>query len=280
MTYTLVNGINSEHISVNDRGLHYGDGLFETIACNNAKPQFLAQHLERMQKGAEQLHIKFPDTHLFHQDINIALDANNQSRCVIKLILTRGQGKRGYAYDNSMPPTRICQLSEWPQHVDGWKQTGIKATFCKTQAISSSQLAGIKHLNRLENVLAGNELGTEFQEGFLSDANGHVIEGTMSNLFAVTGKKLLTPDLAYAGIAGIMRDQIISIAGENKIPVEVCNISQQQLKQADEIFISNSLIGVCRIQQLDEQTFQSDDMFRLINTALEKRTEADAETAA
>ena len=280
MSYTLINGIKASHIPVNDRGLHYGDGLFETIACNSARPQFLAQHLERMQQDAKWLQITFPGKQVFYQDINTALAATRLSRCVIKLMLTRGQGKRGYAHDNSLRPTRICQLSEWPQHVDDWKQTGIKATFCNTQASSNSQLAGIKHLNRLENVLASGELGSEYQEGFLSDANGHVIEGTQSNLFVVTGNKLLTPDLSSAGIAGIMRDQILSIADENKIPVEICNIDKQQLQQADEIFISNSIIGLCRIRQLDEQPFQSDNMYRLINTALQKRIEADAETAA
>jgi 4-amino-4-deoxychorismate lyase len=280
MKRILINGIAAEYVSATDRGLHYGDGLFETIACTGAHPVFIEQHLERMQQGAQRLDIPFPDRQLLLQDINVLLANRSSANSVIKLILTRGQGQRGYRYDRQQIPTRLCMLSDLPDHVAHWQLLGLKACFCKTRASINPQLAGIKSLNRLENVLASNELGNDYDEGFLADSDGNVIEGTMTNLFAVQDGVLVTPDLSRSGIHGVMREHILDIARNADIKVETRPLTPHELMQAEEIFVSNSVIGLCVVKQLEQQSFQSDTMAKTISKILQKRIEADAETVA
>lgn len=280
MNRILINGIAADYISATDRGLHYGDGIFETIACHNGHPVLLEQHLDRMQDGAAQLDIAFPERQLMLDDISRLLAEHNSADSVIKLILTRGQGRRGYRYDKQQKPTRLCIHSDWPAHVSHWQLHGIKVRFCSTPASVNPALSGIKSLNRLENVLASRELGSEFDEGLLSDSDGNVIEGTMTNLFAVTNGVLVTPDLSRSGIHGIMRQQILDIARTAGIKVETANITRDELIQSEEVFVSNSVIGLCVVKQLQQQSFQPGTVAKTINKLLEKRIEANAETVA
>jgi len=279
MTNVLINGIASGYVSVTDRGLHYGDGVFETIACAGNKPVFIQQHLNRMESGARELEIPFPDRQLFLDDINCLLRGGD-SNGVIKLILTRGRGKRGYRYEAGQIPTRICMISAWPDYVADWREHGIATRFCRTQASINPRLAGIKSLNRLDSVLASTELGTAFNEGFLSDIDGNVIEGTMSNIFAVLDNALVTPDLSRCGINGIMRGQIIDIAHNNNIKVVTRNITRDELLESREIFVSNSVIGACVVKQLEKQFYYTDTMTKTISKLLDRRIEADAKAAA
>jgi len=280
MDQVLINGIPSEYVSVADRGLHYGDGLFETIACVGTHAVFIEQHLNRMKSGARRLDIAFPGREFIRHDINRLLRNRGNSKSVIKLILTRGRGERGYRYEPKQSPTRICLLSKWPAHVARWAQHGINSRFCETPASINPRLSGIKSLNRLENVLASGELGTGFDEGFLCDIDGNVVEGTMSNLFAVIDNVLVTPDLSRCGIAGIMREQIMAGAHESGISVETVNLSRNDLMQSQEIFVSNSVMGICVVKQLEQLSFNRSTMTESIKVALEKRIHADAKTAA
>lgn len=279
MSKVLINGIASGYVSVTDRGLHYGDGVFETIACVGNSAVFIQQHLNRMENGARKLNIPFPDRQLFLDDINCLLRGSNNNS-IIKLILTRGCGKRGYRYEKTQIPTRICMLSAWPDYVARWREHGIATRFCQTQVSVNPQLAGIKSLNRLDSVLASSELGPVFNEGFLSDIDGNVIEGSMSNIFIVSNGALVTPDLSRCGVNGIMREQIIDIAQNNSIKVETRNITRDELLESREIFISNSVIGACVVKQLEKQSYNTDTMTRTINRILDRRIEADAKAAA
>jgi 4-amino-4-deoxychorismate lyase len=279
MSRVLINGIASDYVSATDRGLHYGDGIFETIACVGTHPVFIDQHLNRMKTGAGKLKIPFPGRQIFIDDINSILSGSS-SNSVIKLILTRGSGTRGYRYDAKQHPTRICLHSEWPDTVARWRTHGISTCFCETQVSLNPQLSGIKSLNRLDSVLASSELGAAFNEGFLSDIDGYVIEGTMSNIFAVQDDVLVTPDLSRCGINGIIREQIIDIARENNIKVETRNMTRVELIGSSEIFVSNSVIGLCAVKQLEQQLYNTDTMTKTINAALAGRIEADAKAAA
>jgi len=194
--------------------------------------------------------------------------------------LTRGYGKRGYRYETTQIPTRICILSAWPGYVAHWREHGITTRFCQTQVSVNPQLAGIKSLNRLDSVLASSELGPAFNEGFLSDIDGNVIEGSMSNIFIVSNGTLVTPDLSRCGVNGIMREQIIDIAQNSSIKVETRNITRDELLESREIFISNSVIGVCVVKQLEKQSYNTDTMTRTIKKILDRRIEADGKAAA
>ncbi len=276
MSSVLINGIAAEYVSVFDRGLHYGDGLFETIACTGGRPQFVEHHLERMARGARVLDIPCPDRSLFLDDIRRLLE-DSRRNSVIKLMLIRGQGKRGYRYDRRSLPTRVCMLAAWPEYVDRWQRHGVSTQFCATKVSGNPGAHGIKSLNRLENVLASGELRDAIDEGFLSDADGNVIEGTMSNFFAVSGDALVTPDLSRGGIQGIMRDRIIDIAREAGIELETRHINRDELLGARELFICNSVIGLCPVRRLEQVGFNTGEMTTIIRTALLRRMRADAE---
>ena len=279
MSKVLINGIPSGYVSVTDRGLHYGDGVFETIACAGNRPVFIRQHLKRMETGARKLKIPFPGRQLLLDDINCLISGNKGSG-VIKLILTRGGGKRGYRYEAKQVPTRVCMFSAWPDSVALWRKHGMTARFCDTQVSLNPRLAGIKSLNRLDSVLASSELGTAFDEGFLSDIEGNVIEGTMSNVFAVLDDALVTPDLSRCGVNGIIREQIIDIALKNNIKLVTRSITRDELLDSREIFVCNSVIGVCGVKQLEQQLYNTDTMTKTINKILDSRVEADAKAAA
>ena len=271
MQHILINGISAGHLSVMDRGLHYGDGLFETIACIDGKLQFWAEHLERMRSGAEQLKMDAAAIDNFQSDISSLLEKHKVTHCVIKLILTRGQSVRGYRSSSPQRPTRIVLLGDLPQYPEEYATQGIKACFCQHPVSSNSQLAGIKHLNRLDNVLARNEWGNEYQEGIMLNDSGNVIEGTMSNIFAVKNKQLYTPSLSDSGVDGIIRGQILSMAQQQDIETHIVEINKEELKNMEEIFVCNSIIGIWPVTSLNEKTFNRGALTKVLSHTLQQR---------
>lgn len=271
MQHISINGIFCQHLSIMDRGLHYGDGLFETISCVNGKLQFWEEHVDRMRAGAKQLAINDLAIDNFSHDVQNLLDRHNVSSCVVKLILTRGAGERGYRSSSPQKVTRIVLLSDLPQYPDAYTSKGIKTFFCQTPISKNSKLAGIKHLNRLDNVLARNEWQDEYQEGFMLDDSGYVIEGTMSNLFAINDNELYTPLLSTSGVSGIIRDQILSIAKELDIGMHVMNIERKELENMDGIFVCNSVIGIWPVASLSEKSYKVSLLTRKLFKELDRR---------
>lgn len=248
MTQFMVNGNNGDSISLQDRGLHYGDGLFETIAYDSGKLLLWSQHMQRLQAGSERLGLPVIPEQQWLDDIQQL--SFEQPRAVIKIIQTRGPGGRGY-YATELTPTRIVSLYPWPSYPESNGQ-GVKLRFCETNVSVNSTLAGLKHLNRLDNVLARNEWhDPAIAEGLMLDGIGMVIEGTMSNVFGIKDNVLYTPDLTRAGVAGVVRDEILQLAGKQGMDIRCMDISQQQLLDMDELFISNSVIGIWPVIQLD-----------------------------
>ena len=254
-----------------DRGLHYGDGLFETIACVDGQLQFWDEHIERMRSGAERLKMDAVVIDNFQLDVSSLLEKHNITNCVIKLILTRGQSERGYRNSSSQQPTRIVLLSDLPLYTEEHVTQGIKVRFCQHPVSVNSQLAGIKHLNRLDNVLARNEWQDEYQEGIMLDDTGNVIEGTMSNIFAVKNKQLYTPLLSNSGVDGVIRGQILSIAQQQGVETHVIKHNKEELKNMDEIFVCNSIIGIWPVASLDEQVFNVGSVTKKLLRTLQQR---------
>jgi len=249
MNRIIVNGIEENNLSVRDRGFQYGDGLFETIAYKNNKLQFWDEHMQRLNSSCDRLSLKRVDESLWLNDIKKMHLVNDS---VIKLSLSRGNSERGYLYDEVSNVTRVTASFDFPSYSEE-NLKGINAIICKTPVSMNTALAGMKHLNRLDNVLARNEWGdSEISEGFMFDNQGHVIEGTMSNVFCVLGAELYSPLLEQSGIAGIMRQQVIDIAGELNIPVNIVDISKANFLQMDAIFVTNSLIGLWPVKKIFE----------------------------
>ena len=245
----LVNGECREHIEISDRGFQYGDGLFETIAIINGQPVFFDRHIDRLTAGCRRLYIPFPGAEL------LAFEAKklcrHSSKAVLKLILTRGSGGRGYRQPDVIQTTRVLSLFPFPDYPDSYKEQGITARFCHTRLGLNPALAGIKHLNRLEQILARAEwTNSDIQEGIMLDIDEHVIEGTMTNLFYTKNNTLYTSSLDRSGVAGIMRNIIISISSDHDLSVIEHTFTKDELLSADEVFVCNSIIGIWPVKQI------------------------------
>ena len=258
----LLNGHSTDSINLCDRGLHYGDGLFETLAVIDQQPLCWNQHLERLLSGCERLKINFDDIAVLEAEADFL--CKNRNRAILKIIITSGTGGRGYQRTDTgigtdTKPTRLLAIHPWPEYSDKLFTQGINVYLCSTRLGHNPVLAGIKHLNRLEQVLARNEWDSaDITEGLMLDIDANVIEGTMSNLFAIfPDKKLRTPDLSLCGIEGIVRQSLLDHCGEFGYESEVCRLSLDDLYAADEIFFCNSVAGIFPVKRLAEHKYFS-----------------------
>lgn len=252
----LVNGVETEQISATDRGLQYGDGLFETIAVVDGKLEFWGRHMARLQRGAEKLSIPLPPEELFLAEAEQLVGSDGSSRSVLKITITRGSGGRGYRPPESPAPTRILALSPWPEYPAEYYKSGVRLHLCETRLGSNPLLAGIKHLNRLEQVMARGEWSDpDIAEGLMVNGEDHIIEGTMSNIFFVRGGEVITPELTRCGVAGVMREMLIEQLQQDGISVTVRPIHLSELSEMEEAFCSNSLIHVWPVRQIGDKQF-------------------------
>jgi 4-amino-4-deoxychorismate lyase len=183
-------------------------------------------------------------------------EIGQQQRCVLKIIITRGVGGRGYRPPAETTCNRILYTSTWPEHPAAAIEQGIKVRVCEMRLGSNPSLAGLKHLNRLEQVMAQAEWDDNtIAEGLMLDYEERVIEGTMSNLFVLQDGQLLTPDLSRCGTAGVMRGFVMRIASSLEIPVTVMDMTLDQLWEADALFLCNSLIGIWPVRQLEDREY-------------------------
>lgn len=265
----LINGAMSCTIDVSDRGFQYGDGLFETIEINKGRLVFFDRHIRRLKEGCLRLQIPLGDTG------NLVAEAENAAkdivRGVLKIILTRGTGGRGYRQPDRIEPTRVISVYPFPDYPDNYTRNGITARVCSTRLGLNPALAGIKHLNRLEQVLARAEWNdANIQEGLMLDADGNVIEGTMTNLFYVINRQLHTSEILRSGVAGIMREIILELAELNTLVLSKRYFGIDELLHADEIFVCNSVIGLWPVTQIDGKPFAVGPVTREITYWLEQ----------
>ena len=250
----LLNGERRHCIDASDRGFQYGDGVFETLDVLQGKPLFFEQHYRRLLLGCQHLLIPCPEFELLHAE---ALQlASDSEQAVLKLIVTRGTGGRGYRQPSVISPTRLFSLHPHPDYPAAWQQEGVTLRLCQKRLAINPDLAAIKHLNRLEQILARAEWSDDgIQEGLMLDAEQQVIEGTMSNVFAVKHGELLTPRLDRCGIAGIVRGLILDAADSLALTVRETRLHVQDLLDADEIFLTNSIIGLWPVQSFERRSW-------------------------
>lgn len=256
-----INGEPLDCIPCSDRGLLYGDGVFETLAVDNGSCRYWSRHMARLQAGCERLAIPAVAPELLAAEAEGLVAGIQQG--VLKIIVTRGSGGRGYRVPVQAVPTRILQLHPWPDLAPSLAGSGVAARLCNTRLGNNPVLAGIKHLNRLEQVLARQEWDDAgILEGLLMDAEGRLVEGTMSNLFLVRQQMLLTPDLRNCGVAGIMRSIILEQAERLSLPVKICNLDMEDLLLADEVLVCNSLIGIWPVIAVDGRPYRKGEITR------------------
>ncbi len=261
-TTVLVNGETQDRVSIQDRGFQFGDGVFETLAICAGKPLLWERHLQRLFEGCARLRIEAPPERvLWDEAKQLCVHAQ---RAVLKLVVTRGSSERGYALSDGGTPTRVLTLRPWPRHPEKAAQAGVDVCLCRTRISRNPQLAGIKHLNRLEQVLARAEWQREFAEGLMFDDRDCLIEGTASNVFLVSQGTLLTPDLSQSGVAGVMRALVLEYAQTESLPCKITGITRSQLDAAEEIFLSNSLIGIWPVRRVESRVYEPGEVTRRV----------------
>lgn len=263
-----VDGVLTGFIPVDDRGFLYGDGLFETIPVRAGKPQLWQRHLARLQHGCQQLALTCPDTDLLTHEVATLCDTTDQA--VIKIIVTRGSGGRGYRYSRSAPSRRILAMHPWPDYPLSNQHQGIELRLCQNRLGRNPKLSGLKHLHRLEQVVARSEWhDSDIAEGVMLDSEGCVIEGTMSNIFMIKDGSLITPDLRYCGVAGIMRGLILEVAVSFDLKVKIKQIDLRELIAADEIFVCNSIMPIWPVRLFQGDTRNNELTMCLLKQVLD-----------
>ena len=240
----------SAAVSVLDRGLHYGDGLFETIACEGGRPRLLERHLQRLAAGCERLGLFGDGAELAREVRALATDT---SRAVVKLLLTRGVSvARGYAPAGSEHTLRIALRYAWLGVDPEQAGQGVRVRRATLRLGENPALAGIKHCNRLEHVLARREWSDPgIAEALLFSSSGALVSGTMSNVFLVRGSKVLTPCIDRCGVAGVMRGLVLELAAEAGISAEERRLDAADLAAAEELFLTSALSGIRPVRELD-----------------------------
>ncbi len=249
MGNVVVNGETTDCISAYDRGLQYGDGLFETIAVLGGQPRNWNLHVERLRVGCERLRIPPPaPEQLFDDFLKLPID---DRPLVLKIVLSRGTGGRGYRPPDHPSPTRVLTISPWPDHPPAYREQGVTVRLCELRLGCNPALAGLKHLNRLEQVLARGEWSDPgIAEGLMFDANGYLVEGTMSNVFVCADGEIRTPLLDGCGVAGIVRQRIIEQRAAAGAAVIERRMTLADLLAADAVFLTNSLIGLWPVRRI------------------------------
>lgn len=245
----LVNGLAGAMVDALDRGLQYGDGLFETLAVRDGRVRLLDLHLERLEAGCRRLGLQAPSADLLVREV---ASVASGPQAVVKVIVTRGPAGRGYRPPPEPAQTRIVAGYPYPAYPRAWHEEGVRARTCVTRIGDSPALAGLKHLGRLEQVLARAEWQEEsVAEGLMLDARGNVACGTQSNLFIERGGRLLTPAADRCGVSGVMRQAVLEWSQGRAQPVAEAAIRPGDLLDADEVFVTNAVIGAWRLAELD-----------------------------
>ncbi|MBV8909562.1 MAG: aminodeoxychorismate lyase [Gammaproteobacteria bacterium] len=275
-----VNGVVAAEVSVIDRGLHYGDGLFETIACANGRPRLLGRHLGRLALGCRRLKLVPPDLQALESEVREL--AATPSRAIVKILVTRGAARaRGYGVCGDETASRITLRYPWPDGGSASAKEGVRVRLASTRLGENPALAGLKHCNRLEQVLARAEWDDPgIAEALMFSSSGAVISGTMSNVFVVHDSRLLTPRLDRCGVAGIMRALILEEAAQAAIPVVECRLEAATLEQARELFLSNALWGVRPVRALEGVALEPGNLTRQLQRRIAARLAAAAREGA
>ena len=257
-----------------DRGLAFGDGLFETMRISRAELPLLDYHIERLLHGADQLGISMSEI-VVRRDVALALEQAETGKDTVwrlKYILTRGNSDSGYTPNPGAKANRIMQMRP---HDAGLirllQQQGVKTISCQWRLAMQPALAGIKHLNRLDQVMARQELSdTDCFEGLIRDQNNLYVEGTMSNFFAVShAGELVTPALDQAGVDGILRRLIRDVLA----PAidKVCHEAEiRRMDEFSELFISNAMIGIVPVIAVDEAAFAIGPVTRQLQQVMQQ----------
>ena len=274
---SLINGEFKDSISVYDRGLAYGDGFFETMLWDsfveknetNVGVEFWLRHLRRIKDGCQLMQINLPFDEEIIRQRNLILKASLKEKKsgLLKMIVTRGVGGRGYKFERNMIPTIIFLSLPKPKVKKEYFKSGVVVKICKTQLSKNINLFGYKHLNRLDSVLARSEWEDKnIFEGIFVDSKRNILEGTMTNIFFVHEKTLITPPIIDSGINGVMRQVIIDKAKFFFDKLVIQKINLRDVEKFDQMFLTNSVLKVIPVIRFEKKKFiKKKNVIDLIN---------------
>jgi len=223
-----------------DRGLAYGDGVFETLLAHAGSLPWWPRHRARWMHGAQRLGIAFPQDSLLEQALSDALQW--QPNGVIKLVLTRGAGGRGYTPGAALP-TLVVSVSERPKTA----LPALSIDVLRCNLAEQPVLAGIKHLNRLEQVLGSIEAKERgLDDGLMATSNGHITCSTRANVFACIEGQWRTPPVDRAGVAGTARGVLMDQWPE----LTVAPLTHGDLQRVEALFLANAVRGILPVGRL------------------------------
>ncbi len=255
MNNTWVNGVVSNQVSITDRGFSYGDGLFTTIKVTDSRCELLTEHLVRLQQGITALAITQIDFKVLLDEISAI--AKSLGSGVIKIVITRGEGKRGYSSIGCNSPTVVVSTSLLPEVYQAWQRDGI-ALGVSTIALGINPLtAGLKHLNRLEQVLVKQQIDeNQWADAVVLDCQACIIETSMANLFWRSGDTVYTPNLDFSGVKGLMRQQVLAHLNADGVEIVEDRFKLSSITHAQEIFMTNCLIGVVPVVAIESKRYE------------------------
>ncbi|MEZ8019283.1 aminodeoxychorismate lyase [Vibrio splendidus] len=274
-----VDGESQQTVDILDRSFQYGDGCFTTMLVQEGQVQHFYDHQCRVDECLKALRIPTLDwdvvslwidnalQHIQDNDLHgtkslygskILHDTNkpHNQKAGIKLHVSRGAGGRGYSAKNIAKPTITISTFDFPRHYSAWQDSGVELGICQQALGLSPLLAGHKHNNRLEQILMKDEMDqADEADGVVLDISGNVIETTMANLFWRKGQMIYTPQLTQSGVAGVMRKQVLTALNQAELSVTISDYCLSQLMQADEIFMTNSILGVAPVTRISDTQF-------------------------
>lgn len=266
-----INGIANHKISLGNRALHFGDGFFTTAKVKNGKIEFLNWHMHRLKLSAKKLMFKDVNFELVHQELKKAAIIGMHG--FIKIIVSREniiEDMRGYRCVNSQV-SRIIYVGKLPEYHLRWLQFGVTLQTSVIRLSRNFFLAGIKHLNRLEQVMIAHWICNQhnkIDEALVLDTANNVVECCAANIFWRKRNRVFTPSIRYAGVNGVIRQLILKLLPKLGYIIQEIIVSPVHLQDAEEVFITNSLLPVVSVNTIDNISYQDRTLFNLLSTHL------------
>lgn len=269
---TLINGKPRASLSVENRGLNYGDGLFETILVKDQEAKLEDYHIRRLLDGCRRLSISL-DLSALLEEVSRLASSVSSAPAVLKIIITRQAAARGYYGEPNAPSVRMLSLAALKDDAKHRAIAGVSVRICRTALSNNPVLAGIKHLNRLEQVMARSEWqDVNIAEGLVLDSQGNVVEATQSNVFLVVSGRLITPLIDRCGVAGVMRQYLMDSVDNMSLELVQRRVSVAMLMNADEVFLCNSVKGIWPVTKIGCYHLSIGPVTRKLQRYLEERS--------
>ena len=259
----LINGVERDVLPASDRATQFGDGCFTTARIVDGNVCLLDAHIRRLQEACEKLLIPFTPWDLLRGEMRQR--AASEARGVLKVIISRGSGGRGYSGASCQQPTRMLSVSAYPAHYERWRDEGVTLALSPVRLGRNPMLAGIKHLNRLEQVLIRSHLEqTNADEALVLDSEGFITECCAANLLWRQGRDVFTPSLEQAGVNGIMRQFCLQHLAHSGFRVVEVNAGEDALRDAEEVVMCNALMPVIPVRAYGQLRWSSRELFQFL----------------